>query len=214
LARSSPWSGALSEAVRDGYKRLLTPSVENDVRAELLARAELAAVDVFGENLRNLLLAAPLGGQAVVGIDPGLRTGCKCVAVDQTGRFVANTTIFLNRSDTSAARAAFVEFVRKYQPSAIAVGNGTGGRFDYPPVKSDQDWKGLVNKFGTDSERFINLVQKMSEEKLYQPFVDEQYGNYLRNLDALIEHTYYHFGQVVIIRKMIKSGIKMIFPPL
>ncbi|MEM6831822.1 MAG: DUF1572 domain-containing protein [Bacteroidota bacterium] len=86
--------------------------------------------------------------------------------------------------------------------------------FDYPPVKSDQDWKGLVNKFGTDSERFINLVQKMSEEKLYQPFVDEQYGNYLRNLDALIEHTYYHFGQVVIIRKMIKSGIKMIFPPL
>jgi len=128
LVPSSPWSRPLSEAVRDGYKRLLAPSVENDVRAELLARAELAAVDVFGENLRNLLLAAPLGGQAVVGIDPGLRTGCKCVAVDQTGRFLANTTIFLNRSDTSTARATFVEFVRKHRPSAIAVGNGTGGR--------------------------------------------------------------------------------------
>ncbi len=77
--------------------------------------------------------------------------------------------------------------------------------FDYPPVKSEQDWRNLVNKFCADSERFINLVENLTEEKLEEIFVDEQYGNYLRNVDAIIEHTYYHFGQVVILRKMIKK---------
>lgn len=78
--------------------------------------------------------------------------------------------------------------------------------FDYPPVKSELDWKNLVNKFCTDSEKFIKLVGNLTEERLQETFVDEQYGNYLRNVDAIIEHTYYHFGQVVIIRKMIKTA--------
>ena len=77
--------------------------------------------------------------------------------------------------------------------------------FDYPPIKSKQDWEKLVNKFCIDSERFIRLIEKLTEEKLQETFVDEQYGNYLRNVNAIIEHTYYHFGQVVIIRKMIKQ---------
>ena len=128
LSRNSPWAAQLSEAIADGYKRLLAPSVETDVRVELKLRSEKAAVDVFGENLRNLLLAAPLGARSVIGIDPGLRTGCKCVAVEATGRFIENTTIYLVRGDTSAAQRTFAAFVRKHQPVAIAVGNGTGGR--------------------------------------------------------------------------------------
>ncbi|MEM8848348.1 MAG: DinB family protein [Bacteroidota bacterium] len=80
--------------------------------------------------------------------------------------------------------------------------------FEYPPVESEQDWKNLVNKFCADAERLIQLVEKLPEEKLQETFVDEKYGIYLRNIDVIIEHSYYHFGQVVLLRKMIKAASK------
>lgn len=128
LVPSSPFASQLAQAIRDGYKRLVAPSVENDVRGELKLRSDRAAVDVFADNLRNLLLAAPLGAKAVVGIDPGLRTGCKCVAVDQTGKFLDNITIYLTGGDPSAAAREFAAFVKTHRPATIAIGNGTGGR--------------------------------------------------------------------------------------
>ncbi|WP_435624071.1 DinB family protein [Flagellimonas sp.] len=76
--------------------------------------------------------------------------------------------------------------------------------FDYPPIMSEQDWKNLVNKFCGDAERLIQLVENLPEEKLQETFVDEKYGTYLRNIDVIIEHSYYHFGQVVLLRKMIE----------
>ena len=76
--------------------------------------------------------------------------------------------------------------------------------FDAPPIKSDQDWRHLVEKFCLDSEEFIELVEKMSDEKILSDFVDKQYGSYYRNIDAMIEHTYYHLGQIILIKKRIK----------
>lgn len=76
--------------------------------------------------------------------------------------------------------------------------------FDYPPIKSEQDWQNLVRKFCLDAEEFIELVEKMSEEKILSDFVDKQYGTYYRNIDAMIEHTYYHLGQIILIKKRIK----------
>jgi protein Tex len=130
LAASSPFADQLDLAIRDGYKRLLAPSIENDVRADLKERSDRAAVDVFAENLRHLLLAAPLGQKSVIGVDPGLRTGCKCAAVDATGRFLATVTIFPSHGDSGRERARreFLDFLRRHPPTAIAVGNGTGGR--------------------------------------------------------------------------------------
>ncbi|MEO8553267.1 MAG: Tex-like N-terminal domain-containing protein, partial [Kofleriaceae bacterium] len=81
VVEASTWADQLRLAVTDALKRLLLPSVENDVRAELKSRSDVAAVDIFAGNLRNLMLAAPLGGTAVIGVDPGLRTGCKCAAI-------------------------------------------------------------------------------------------------------------------------------------
>lgn len=78
--------------------------------------------------------------------------------------------------------------------------------FDAPPIKSKQNWSDLVNKFCSDSEKFISLVENMSNEKLLSNFVDEKYGNYYRNIDVMIEHTYYHLGQVILIKKRIKHG--------
>ena len=75
--------------------------------------------------------------------------------------------------------------------------------FDSPPITSEQDWKNRVNKFCSDSEEFIELVYKMSDEEIKSDFVDKQYGTYYRNIDAMIEHTYYHLGQILLLKKRI-----------
>ncbi len=127
---ASPWATQLKLAAADGFKRLLSPSVENDIRSELKSRSDVAAVEIFAGNLRNLMLAAPLGGAPVIGVDPGLRTGCKCAAIDATGKFLGTITIYLSQGEAQLALAKeqFAAFVKEHQPRAIAVGNGTGGR--------------------------------------------------------------------------------------
>src|SRR5678815_5572994 len=104
LDDSSPWAEQLRLAVADALKRLLAPSVENDVRAELKQRSDAAAVDIFAGNLRNLMLAAPLGSAAVIGVDPGMRTGCKCAAIDATGKFLGTVTIYISQGDAQLAK--------------------------------------------------------------------------------------------------------------
>lgn len=128
----SPWAEVLQQAIRDGYTRLLAPSVETDVRVDLKNRSDKDAVDVFANNLRNLLLAAPVGDKPVIGIDPGLRTGCKCVVLSATGKFLGNTTFYISRGDASGAvdkaKKELLALAQHHKPFAIAIGNGTGGR--------------------------------------------------------------------------------------
>lgn len=109
---------------------MLTISVEIDVSVEMKMKADRAAVEVFAKNLRNLLLAAPYGEKAVIGIDPGLRTGCKCVAIDATGKYLDTITIYPGQSQEQTKKAAtdLAHFIQKFEPQAIAVGNGTAGR--------------------------------------------------------------------------------------
>ncbi|NVB38231.1 RNA-binding transcriptional accessory protein [Pseudenhygromyxa sp. WMMC2535] len=127
LDERSPYAPLLRRAVKKALRGRLAVGVETDVRVELKQRADREAVDVFASNLENLLLAAPLGSCAVIGIDPGLRTGCKCAAVDATGKFLATQTIYPVRDEARAGRE-LAAFVRLHRPRAIAVGNGTGGR--------------------------------------------------------------------------------------
>jgi len=130
LQRGTPYARQLGLAIDDGYTRLLFPSIETELRGELKARADTDAIDVFAENLAGLLLAAPLGARPVIGIDPGLRTGCKCAVVDGTGRFVTTVTLYLSQGarGEQEARELLVALVKKHQPMAIGVGNGTAGR--------------------------------------------------------------------------------------
>lgn len=134
LDRRSPFAEQLAKASLDGLKRLLGPSLETELRVELKMRSDREAVEVFARNLRTLLLAPPLGGKPVVGIDPGIRTGCKCVAVDATGKYLESMTFFppfARKSKAGAGGRAEHElraFLCKYKPQAIAVGNGTAGR--------------------------------------------------------------------------------------
>ena len=126
----SKFCGELEASLEDGTRRLLLSSVETDVRAELKLMAERAAVEVFADNLHSLLLAPPLGGKPVVGVDPGLRTGCKCAAVDATGVFCGHMIFSTVSKETAQAtdRAALAAFLKRHAPSAVAIGNGTGGR--------------------------------------------------------------------------------------
>ena len=130
LDAASPWAGELRKAVEDATKRLLVPSVQSDVRIDMKLAADRAAVDVFAQNLRELLLAAPFGTKRVLGIDPGQRTGCKCAVVDETGKLLEHRTIYLVGSADALekARRDLSDLFEKHSPSAIAVGNGTHGR--------------------------------------------------------------------------------------
>ncbi len=130
LREGSPWAEQLRTAAEDAYRRLIAPSVELDVAVELKQRSDRAAVEVFAENLRHLLLQAPLGERGVLGVDPGLRTGCKCVALDATGKFLQNATIYPSQGPQREAEAAveLLRLVARHKPYAVAVGNGTAGR--------------------------------------------------------------------------------------
>jgi len=79
--------------------------------------------------------------------------------------------------------------------------------FDFPPIESQEQWESFLTKFWKDSEEFADLIEKMPEEKLYENFVDEKYGTYLRNIDGMIEHSYYHLGQIVLIKKILTNQI-------
>jgi uncharacterized protein len=124
----SPFARELSSAISDGCKRLLLPSVETALRADLKALADTEAATVFARNVQALLLAPPLGARPVIGIDPGLRTGCKTVVVSATGQLIEHTVLYLGQNRDAQARADLVRLVRKHTPFALAVGNGTGGR--------------------------------------------------------------------------------------
>ena len=117
-------------AIQDGYKRLLMPAMETEVRAEAKKRADENAIRVFAENIRQLLLAAPLGQKRVLALDPGFRTGCKVVCLDEQGSLLANTAVYPHTGPGQATEAAetIKEWVKKYEIQAIAIGNGTAGR--------------------------------------------------------------------------------------
>lgn len=127
---ASAYAEQLEKSVVDSCKRLIFSSVETDLRVELKMKSDRAAVDVFAANLRNLLLGPPLGAFSVIGIDPGIRTGCKCAVVDNTGKFLDTITIFPGQGDRGADKAEqdLMKLVTKHKPQAIAIGNGTGGR--------------------------------------------------------------------------------------
>jgi uncharacterized protein len=126
----SPPSQQVKMAIEDSYKRLLSPSMETEIRAVTKERADEEAIRIFAENLRQLLLASPLGQKNVLAIDPGFRTGCKIVCLDRQGKFVHTDTLYLHQSEraTSEAAAKIQEFCQRFQVEAVAIGNGTAGR--------------------------------------------------------------------------------------
>ena len=117
-------------AIRDGYKRLLKPSLETEFAQYSKAKADADAIQIFADNLQQLLLSPPLGQQRVLAIDPGFRTGCKTVCLDAQGNLLMDTVLYLTQSEAQRQQAVLTvkNLVAKYKIEAIAIGNGTAGR--------------------------------------------------------------------------------------
>lgn len=130
ILRAGDWTPQLETAAEDAWKRLLNPSIQTEVRLELKERSDAEAIRVFRENLQNLLLSPPAGLIGVIGLDPGLRTGCKIAVVDETGKFLDHGVIYplQPKNDTAGAAKILSAFVQKHNVRAIAIGNGTGSR--------------------------------------------------------------------------------------
>ncbi len=130
ILKDSPYSEILTEVIDDSYKRLIKPSVENEVRNELTEVAEEQAIKVFGQNAKKLLLQPPIKGLTVMGFDPAYRTGCKIAVIDDTGKLLETTTVYPTepQNDVVGSKKKLLELIQKHSINMIAIGNGTASR--------------------------------------------------------------------------------------
>jgi protein Tex len=149
LHRQGDWTKQLDLAIDDAWKRLLNSSIQAEIRLELKRRSDTEAIQVFRDNLYNLLLAPPAGPISVLGIDPGLRTGCKVAVVDQTGKLLEHAVLYLHTSKQGNAESApkLESLLRRHNVRAIAIGNGTASRETDAFVRSFLREKGIQDIF-------------------------------------------------------------------
>ncbi|UQF39062.1 RNA-binding transcriptional accessory protein [Vagococcus lutrae] len=152
----SPAVSYVRNAYEDSYKRFIGPAIEREIRSNLTEQADQQAIDIFGENLRHLLLQSPLKKKVVMGFDPAYRTGCKLAIVDETGKVEAIDVIYPHKPASHAKRAEaatkFQELIKKYHVEMVAIGNGTASR---------------------ESEKFVAENLKALEETVYYVIVNE-----------------------------------------
>jgi uncharacterized protein len=165
LRKQGDWTAQLKLAIDDAWKRLLNSSIQAEVRLELKRRSDTEAIQVFRDNLYNLLLAPPAGAISVLGIDPGLRTGCKVAVVDETGKLLAHDVFYLHTSKHGNAEAALKleAFLRKYNVRAIAIGNGTASRETDSFVRGFLQEKGIADIFSATVSESGASVYSASE---------------------------------------------------
>ena len=145
----------LTTAYEDAYKRFIQPAIEREIRNELTEKADKQAIEVFGENLRNLLLQSPLKGKVVMGFDPAYRTGCKLAIMDPTGKVLAIDVIYATMGSEKQLKEAakkFIQLIEDYQVEMVAIGNGTASR---------------------ESEQFVAEQLKKINRKVYYIIVNE-----------------------------------------
>ncbi len=142
----------VAEACKESYKRLMCPSLENEILNEAKEKADKEAIKVFSTNLRQLLLAPPLGSKRILAIDPGFRTGCKVVCLDESGELLMNQTIYPHapQNESSAAKSKLAQWVQAYKIDAIAIGDGTAGR----------ETESLVKQVRFDRELEVYVVRE------------------------------------------------------
>ncbi len=143
------WTGHLDLAAEDAWKRLLNSSITAEIRLELKTNADAEAIKVFRDNLENLLLSPPAGQLAVLGLDPGIRTGCKIAVVDDTGKFLAHEVIYPHapKHDMAGAQRILKELIGKFNVKAIAIGNGTASRETEALVRDFLKQENLLSLF-------------------------------------------------------------------
>ena len=150
----SQFAPILKNIIEDSYKRLIAPSVEREIRADLTERAEEKAIKVFGKNAKQLLLQPPIKDIVVMGFDPAYRTGCKIAVIDKTGKVLATTTVYPTepQNDVEGAKKVLIDLINKFDVNMISIGNGTASR---------------------ESEQFISNMLKEIDKEIYYAIVSE-----------------------------------------
>ena len=154
IKNDSIFKDDLKNCVQDAYKRLIAPSIENELRNDATEIADDKAIKVFGVNIKNLLLQAPLKNMTVMGFDPAYRTGCKIAVIDETGKLLATTTVYPTepQNDVEGAKRELKNLIKKYNVNMIAIGNGTASR---------------------EAEQFVADMLKEIPESVYYAIVSE-----------------------------------------
>ena len=161
--KSGSCSNQKELAARDCYKRLLEPSLQTELRNELKDKADKVAVEVFTKNLRQLLLSPPLGEKRVLAIDPGFRTGCKCVCLDAQGKLLYHNVIYLSQSEK--AKEQLSVWVKQFDVQAIAIGNGTASKETLKLVKeANLDTKPIISMVNEDGASVYSASDIAIEE--------------------------------------------------
>lgn len=152
--KNTQFGKLLEESIEDGYKRLIEPSVDREIRSELFEKAEEKAIKVFGKNAKQLLLQAPIKNITVLGFDPAYRTGCKLAVIDKNGKLLDTATVYPTepQNDVAGATKVINNFIEKYDINMIAIGNGTASR---------------------ESEMFISDLISKNEKEIYYAIVSE-----------------------------------------
>jgi uncharacterized protein len=160
-------SEQIAIAVKDSYKRLLGPSIETEFRAALKERADQEAIRVFAENLKQLLLTAPLGHKRILALDPGFRTGCKVVCLNEEGKLLHDTVIYPHepQQELSKSRDVIVKLVNQFNIQCIAVGNGTAGRETESFVKGLSELQGMEVYMVNESGASIYSASDVAREE-------------------------------------------------
>ena len=154
IKKESIFTDILKETIKEAYKRLIKPSIEREIRSEKFEEASEQAIKVFGVNVKNLLMAAPLKDMVIMGFDPAYRPGCKIAIIDVTGKLLDYTTIYptMPQNDITGATKTLLELIEKHNVDMIAIGNGTASR---------------------ESEKFVADVIKKAKRKVYYTIVSE-----------------------------------------
>ena len=165
LRQQGDWTLHLGLAIEDAWKRLLNPSIQGEIRLELKRRSDTEAIQVFRDNLYNLLLAPPAGPISVLGIDPGFRTGCKVAVVDETGKLLAHDLLYLHTSKQSNTDAGpkLETLLCRHNVRAIAIGNGTASRETDKFVRAFMRDKGIQDIFSVTVSESGASVYSASE---------------------------------------------------
>ncbi len=130
IKNNTEYSEIIKNCIKDSFSRLIEPSIDREIRADLTQKAETKAIEVFGKNAKQLLLASPIKGKNVIGFDPAYRTGCKIAVIDETGKLLDTTTVYPTepQNDVEGAKKKLTEFILKYNVHMFAIGNGTASR--------------------------------------------------------------------------------------
>lgn len=179
---NSPFKEILLEAIKDSYNRLISPSIENEIRNDLTTKAEEASMNVFKENLHQLLLQAPMKNKVVLGFDPGYAHGCKIAIIDRTGKVLDTTVIYPTEPRKEIEKSSLIlsRLIKKYNVDLIALGNGTASR------ESEKFIRDLLSTLKLDNCQYVIVSESGASIYSASPLAKKEFPDFDVNLRSAV----------------------------